>query len=147
MAVGSKARWQSIPMPQGPAVGYYTLWVNGGSPVLGQDPKGISFTFIYKRRDTQGQLGSSNSLLPPQKLCCLIISLMLSQSCSLVKYTKEVWSQERNLKSNYGNKQLSQEILPVGDQFGVWGILECQEVHLDLGVALVLIPASPVAQH
>ena len=72
---------------------------------------------------------------------------MLSQSCSLVKYTKEVWSQERNLKSNYGNKQLSQEILPVGDQFGVWGILECQEVHLDLGVALVLIPASPVAQH
>ena len=49
MAVGSKARWQSTPMPQGPAVGYYTLWVNGGSPVLGQNPKGISFTFIYKK--------------------------------------------------------------------------------------------------
>ena len=36
-------------MPQGPALGYYTLWVNGGSLVLGQDPKGISFIFIYKK--------------------------------------------------------------------------------------------------
>ena len=79
-------------------------------------PRAFSSHSCTKRHNTQGQLGSSSSLLPPQRLCCLIISLMLSQSCcSLVEYTKEVWSQERNLKSNYGNKQLGQEILPVRD--------------------------------
>ena len=83
---------------------------------------------------------------------------MLSQSCcSLVEYTK-VWSQERNLKSNYGNKQLAQEILPVRDSFGVLGILEwprstfrfrcssCSDPNFPSGSALKNLPAMQELQ-
>ena len=122
-------------------------------------PRAFPSYSYTKRWDIQGQLGSSSSFSLLQRLCCLIISLMLSQSCcSLVEYTKEVWSQERNWKSNYGNKQLAQEILPVRDSFGVLGILEwprstfrfrcssCSDPNFPSGSALKNLPAMQELQ-
>ena len=36
-------------MPQGLAVGYNNLWVDGGAHVLGKYTKGVPFLFKYKK--------------------------------------------------------------------------------------------------
>lgn len=125
-------------MLQGPVVGSNTLRVDGGPQVFGWGLQGHFLTFHIQKGergtdhwDAQGQVGSSNSPLRPQRLCLLVLLLKLGQGCYC-------WVEhKRSLEFNFCSNQL---------RWGkphswclVLGNLGCQEVCLDLGVALILI--------
>lgn len=44
-------------MPQGPFAGSHILWVHVGPHILGENPKGIPFLFIYKQENVNLIIG------------------------------------------------------------------------------------------